>query len=144
MIQHIPSINDAMEVKGQTTLDNNTIDDLNDMDRKQVINKLMQMYRLNDSSSEHKEKIFFTVSDINTIYINNKDYKNIEDVPKLLAKLHKDGYLGKLEDKYRKYNIYYLTKKTEQINKAIGKLTKKQIIEASNYLNNINFMINNN
>lgn len=139
-----PYINSAMEANGQTTLNNNSLEDLNDTDRKQVINTLMKKYRLNSSSNEHKEKVFFTVSDINKVYKKHKDYKNIDDTPLLLTKLHKNSYLGKLEDKYRnKYNIYYLTKKTENINKKIKKLKPEQIIEAQNFLEKIGIYNNN-
>lgn len=135
-------INSAMESK-QIVSDENTFDDLDEGDRRQIINTLMKKYRLNSSSNEHKEKVFFTVTDVSKVYKKHKDYKNIDDVPLLLAKLHKDGYIGKLEDKYRNnYNIYYLTKKTEQINKKIGELTEKQIIEANNFLNEIGFYNN--
>ena len=60
------------EVNGQTTLDNNSIEDLDYTDREQVINKLMQLYRLNGYSNEHKENVFFTVKDIRKHYKNYK------------------------------------------------------------------------
>ncbi|MCQ2738003.1 MAG: hypothetical protein MJ224_05295, partial [archaeon] len=129
----IPYINSAMEAKGQITLDNISIDDLNDIERKQVINKLMQLYRLNGYSNEHIKNVFFTVKDIKAVYKIYKDYKNIDDVPTLLNRLYESGYIGKLEDKYKEMNIYYLTKKTENINNKI-EITEDQITQASNFL----------
>lgn len=137
----IPYINSAMEAKGQITLDNISIDDLNDIERKQVINKLMQLYRLNGYSNEHEQNVFFTVKDIKAVYKIYKDYKNIDDVPTLLNRLYESGYIGKLEDKYKEMNIYCLTKKTENINSEI-EITKDQIIQSTNFLDEIGIFNN--
>ena len=136
-----PYINNAMEAKRQTTLDNNSIEDLDYTDREQVINKLMQLYRLNGYSNEHKENVFFTVKDIRKHYKNYKNYKNIDNVPTLLNRLYESGYIGKLEDKYKNMNIYYLTKKTENINSEI-EITKDQIIQSTNFLDEIGIFNN--
>ena len=59
----------------------------------------------------------------------------------LLNRLYESGYIGKLEDKYKEMNIYYLTKKTENINSEI-EITKDQIIQSTNFLDEIGIFNN--
>ena len=66
-------------------------------------------------------------------HLNLDMEKNIDAVPTLLNRLYESGYIGKLEDKYKEMNIYYLTKKTENINNKI-EITEDQITQASNFL----------
>ena len=79
------------------------------------IDRLMAYYRLGGRSNQHKEDVFFTVSDLKSTFSRNRAYKNIKDVGKFLNSLYEKDYLGKLEGKYNGKNIYYLTSKCEEI-----------------------------
>ena len=79
------------------------------------IDRLMAYYKLGGRSNQHKEDVFFTVSDLKSTFSRNRAYKNIKDVGKFLNSLYEKDYLGKLEGKYNGKNIYYLTSKCEEI-----------------------------
>ncbi len=79
------------------------------------IDRLMAYYKLGGRSDQHKEDVFFTVSDLKSTFSRNRAYKNIKDVGKFLNNLYEKDYLGKLEGKYNGKNIYYLTSKCEEI-----------------------------
>lgn len=111
--------------------------DLDGYRQKTFINKLLQLYKLSGSSAEHKENVFFRLTDVKRVYYRYKAYKNIDDVGKLLHVLQLKGYLGKLELKdHNNQNIYYLTSKCENITVPI-ELTAEDRKEADKFLENI-------
>lgn len=113
-----------------------TIDTLNKYEREDAITRLLQMYRLKGRSSKWKKHVFFTVSDIKYAHGNKKAYKNIEDIPKLLNKFYKNGFIDKLDYKdARGQNIYYLTSKCNNITETI-EITSDDEVEARKYLQN--------
>lgn len=93
-----------------------SIESLNEYQTKEFIATLLKLYRLKGRSEEHKKNVFFTVSDVKYAYSNKKAYKNVNDIPKMLNKLYKMGFIDKLDYKDGKgQNIYYLTSKCENI-----------------------------
>lgn len=101
-------------------------------------NKLLQLYKLGGTSSEHKKNVFFRKSDIKRLYSTHKSYKNINDVNELLYVLYSKGYLGKLEFKCptTRQNIYYATSKCKNITVSVD-LTKGDRKAAREFLKNI-------
>lgn len=93
------------------------IDNLNSSEEQSFKKKLMTLYRLGGRGCDHKENVFFTIQDIENIFKSYKPFKNIKDLSTLLLTLTSRGYLGKLpfNDPYRKYNIYYLTSKCQEL-----------------------------
>lgn len=111
-----PYFNNALEKTN--TLDEyspHSFDDLNQSEEKQFIKKLLKVYRLGGRSSDHKENVFFTITDIKRTFRKNKAFKNIKDLSGLLYTLHNRGYLGKLEFKRTNETIYYLTSKCDEL-----------------------------
>ena len=104
----------------------------------QFINKLLELYRLGGTSSNHKGNVFFRLSDIKRIYYRYKVFKDIDDVGKLLHILQLKGYLGKLDfsDPNNKQNIYYITSKCENITVPV-ELNEDDKKAAEKYLNDI-------
>ena len=102
------------------------------------ISKLLQLYKLGKTSTEHKNNVFFRLTDVKRVYYRYKSYKNIDDVGNLLYILQSKGYLGKLEftDPSTKQNIYYVTSKCKNITVPI-ELTDEDKKEAVKYLDNI-------
>ena len=91
-------------------------EELTQLQKKEIPNKMLLLYGLRGKSSEHKdERVFFRVSDLRNIYGSRRAYKNIDNVPKLLDSLFKKGYLGKYEHKQENENLYYLTTKCDDI-----------------------------
>lgn len=131
-------INEVMEdfIGTQRTLDNGDLD-LDDLDNRQeqiFIKKLINYYGLGSRSSKFTNKpIFFTYNSLKRLYKKYSDFKNVEDISKLLMILHKKGYLDKLDYKYNKQNIYYLTPKCESIN-TYFELTKEDLKEANKFI----------
>ena len=131
------------ETKGNSTLDDaiilskrviTTIDIIPEYKQKETIAKLLQLYRLSGQGLNHEENVFFTVTDVKRLYSRNKPYKNIDDVPKLLNKFYKNGFIDKLDYKdVKRQNIYYLTSKCNDINDNIT-VTETDVFEAKKYL----------
>lgn len=110
--------------------------DLENHRQKVFSSKLLQLYRLGGNAIEHKENVFFKLSDVKRIYYRYKAYRNIDDVGKLLHTLQLKGYLGKLEFKDNDQNIYYLTSKCENITVPI-ELTEEDKKDADKFLKDI-------
>ena len=112
--------------------------ELDDYRQKIFVNKLIQLYKLGKSSSEHRKNVFFRLGDIKRRYYRYKAYKDIDDVSKLLYTLQIKGYLGKLDfnDPNTKQNIYYATTKCENITVSF-KLTENDKEEADKFLEKI-------
>ena len=83
--------------------------DLNTKQLKELPQKLLAIYGFRNAGADHKQNIFFRISDIKNYYGKRTAYKNIENVPQLLQSLHNKGYIGKYEIKQGKENLYYLT-----------------------------------
>lgn len=131
--------NDALESMGLYEHEENVTSyiDLDNYRQKTFINKLLQLYKLSGSSTEHKKNVFFRLTDVKRVYYRYKAYKNIDDVGKLLHILQLKGYLGKLELKdHNNQNIYYLTSKCENITVPI-ELTEDDKKEAAKFLDDI-------
>jgi len=137
------ALEDSQEQKTLTAYDEDTIiTSIDYLDRKNqeiVINRLMKYYRLNGSSQEHKENVFFTVNDIKRVYSKYKPYKDIDNVSNLLNNLHKKGYLGKLEYKFKGNNIYYLTTKCENITK-VKQIEDDDLVKETEFLSHIGIL----
>lgn len=88
------------------------------------LGRLMTYYKLGRRSKEHKEDVFFTVSDLRSTFSRKKAYKNIKDLSKFLHSLYEKGYLGKLEGKYNDKSIYYLTSQCDDID-FVFEITEK-------------------
>ena len=104
---------EKMNYKLQSRLDDmdiiETKADLSTKQLKELPQKLLAMYGFRNAGADHKQNIFFRVSDIKNYYGKRTAYKNIENVPQLLQSLHNKGYVGKYEIKQGKENLYYLT-----------------------------------
>lgn len=111
-----------------------TIESLEYYKQSKAISKLLEMFKLKGRGSNHKENVFFRVSDIKGAYANKKAFKNIDDVGALLNKLYDKGFINKL-DFYdnKRQNIYYLTSKCNDITSQI-KIDENDKIEAQNFL----------
>ena len=111
-----------------------TIDTLEKYKQKEAISRLLEVYRLKGQSLNHEENVFFTVRDVKRAYSRIKAYKNIDDVPKLLNKFYKSGFIDKLDYKdTNNQNIYYLTIKCNDITDNIT-VTKTDEDEAKKFL----------
>lgn len=115
-------------------IDTKTITSFSDLNYYQVdpaVKRLLKLYKLGGTSSEHKEDALFRISDIRRHYSKYKAYTNIDNVQTLIHRLVKKGYIDSLEYQDGKQNIYYLT---EQCNDIISsfKLTDeyKELAEA--------------
>lgn len=89
-----------------------------DLDYKQQdkgVSRLLKFYKLNGTSSEHKENVFFRISDIRRCYSKYKAYKNIDNVQILIHRLVKKGYIDSIEYQDGKQSIYYLTEQCNDI-----------------------------
>ena len=112
-----------------------TLDTIAPIDREEAIAILLQMYRLKGRSSKHQKNVFFTVTDVKYAHSQKKAYKNIDDIPKMLNKLYKLGFVDKLEYRDSKgQNIYYLTSKCKNITEAIT-VTETDVKKARNLFN---------
>ena len=89
--------------------------DLNNYQEEQAIKRLLKMYKLGGTSSDHKENVFFRISDIRRHYSKYKAYKNIDNVQALIHRLVKKGYIDSIEYQDGKQNIYYLTEQCNDI-----------------------------
>ena len=89
--------------------------DLNDYEEKQAIKRLLKLYKLGGTSSDHKENVFFRISDVRRHYSKYKAYKNIDNVQALIHRLVKKGYIDSIEYQDGKQNIYYLTEQCNDI-----------------------------
>ena len=116
----------------------NVYTELEEYEQRSFINKLLQLYKLLGTSSDHKENVFFRKTDVKRAYSTNKAYKNINDVNELLYALYIKGYLGKLEFKCptTHQNIYYATSKCENIKVSV-KLSEEDRKAAQEFLKNI-------
>lgn len=91
------------------------LDDLTLSQEKEFCNKLMKKFRLGSS----RENVFFTVADLKRKFRNRQVFNDIDDLSKLLYSLSEDGYIQKIEYKYRNMNIYYLTSKCDNMNEQV-------------------------
>lgn len=106
-----------------------SVSDLNNMQLKELPNKINMLYGFRGISSEHKQRVFFRVSDLKSTYFKRKAYQNIDNVPKLLQSLTKKGYLDKYEYQIsngrKTENLYYLTPMCEELSTQLN-LTEKE------------------
>ncbi len=102
-------LNSLSDVKAES------FSDLKDYEEKQAIKRLLKLYKLGGTSSDHKKDVFFRISDIRRHYSKYKAYKNIDNVQALIHRLVKKGYIDNLEYKDGKQNIYYLTEQCDDI-----------------------------
>lgn len=93
----------------------NSFSDLTYAEVDQAIKRLLKLYKLGGTSSDHKENVFFRISDIRRHYSKYKAYKNIDNVQNLIHRLVKKGYIDSIEYKDGKQNIYYLTEQCKDI-----------------------------
>lgn len=124
------------EIKHLDKFQSVTIEGIEPFNQNKAISKLLEMFKLKGRGNNHKENVFFRVSDIRGAYSNKKAFKNIDDgqVGNLLDKLYNKGFVNKL-DFYdnRRQNIYYLTSKCKETTSSI-KITEEDIIESQNFL----------
>ncbi|WP_346661976.1 hypothetical protein [uncultured Methanobrevibacter sp.] len=114
-----------------------TYNELDGYSQRVFVGRLLKWYKLGKTSNEHKENVFFRLTDIKRAYYRYKAYRNINDLGKLLHTLQLKGYLGKLEFKDPSgKNIYYVTPKCENINVPMV-LTDEDKEAAAKYLEDI-------
>lgn len=135
------ALENLQEQKNLYDTDVYTFDDLEPKEEQFAVKKLLQLYKLGGTNSEHKENIFFRISDITRVYKRYKDFKNIDNLRDLLYKLNKNGYLGKLEYQSKGKNIYYLTVKCDNIINTI-EFTQEDVFAQEEYLKDIGFYDN--
>lgn len=95
--------------------DNTSFSDLNHSEVELATKRLLKLYKIGGTSADHKENVFFRISDIRRHYSKYKPYKNIDNVKGLIHRLVKKGYLDSIEYKDGKQNIYYLTEQCNDI-----------------------------
>ena len=93
----------------------NSFSDLNYTEIDSAVKRLLKLYKLGGTSSDHEENVFFRISDIRRHYSKYKAYKNIDDVQSLIHRLVKKGYIDSIEYQDGKQNIYYLTEQCKDI-----------------------------
>ena len=119
-----------------TDIEVHSFADLTYPDEDRAIKKLLKLYKLDGTSSEHKENVFLRISDLRRCYSKYKAYKNIDNVQKLIHRLVKKGYLDSIEYQDGKQSIYYLTEQCKNI--AIPfELTEEDKESAKEFLCNI-------
>lgn len=119
-----------------TDIEVHSFADLTYPDEDRAIKKLLKLYKLGGTSSEHKENVFLRISDLRRCYSKYKAYKNIDNVQKLIHRLVKKGYLDSIEYQDGKQSIYYLTEQCKNI--AIPfELTEEDKESAKEFLCNI-------
>lgn len=99
-------------------IDNTAITSFSDLNYSQVdqaVKRLLKLYKIGGTSSEHKGNVFFRISDIRRHYSKYKAYKNIDNVQTLIHRLVKKGYIDSIEYQDGKQNIYYLTEQCRDI-----------------------------
>ena len=96
-------------------VDADSFSDLKDYEEKQAIKRLLKLYKLGGTSSDHEENVFFRISDVRRHYSKYKAYKNIDNVKALIHRLVKKGYIDSIEYQDGKQNIYYLTEQCNDI-----------------------------
>ena len=89
--------------------------DLKNYEEEQAIKRLLKLYKLGGTSSDHEEDVFFRISDIRRHYSKYKAYKNIDNVQALIHRLVKKGYIDSIEYKDGRQSIYYLTEQCNDI-----------------------------
>lgn len=102
-------LNSFNDIKGDS------FSDLKDYEEKRAIKRLLKLYKLGGTSTDHEKNVFFRISDIRRQYSKYKAYKNIDDVKSLIHRLVKKGYIDSIEYKDDKQNIYYLTAQCKDI-----------------------------
>lgn len=95
--------------------DNASFSDLNYSEVELATKRLLKLYKIGGTSADHKENVFFRISDIRRHYSKYKPYKNIDNVQGLIHRLVKKGYLDSIEYKDGKQSIYYLTEQCNDI-----------------------------
>lgn len=133
-----PYENDVMEhLKYRENLDKyeyETFSDLEYSRRQSAIAKLLEMYRLGGTGSNHKENVFFRINDLQRIHSSKRAFKDVDDVGSLLNKLYSNLYLEKLEyEDSRGRNIYYLTSKCKDLINPM-KFERADFDDANDYL----------
>lgn len=96
-------------------LNANSFSDLNYNEIDSAVKRLLKLYKLGGTSSDHEDNVFFRISDIRRHYSKYKAYKNIDDVKSLIHRLVKKGYIDSIEYQDGKQNIYYLTEQCKDI-----------------------------
>lgn len=97
------------------TINVNSFSDLNYPLIDSAVKRLLKLFKLGGTSSEHKDNVFFRISDIRRYYSKYKAYKNIDNVQSLIHRLVKKGYIDSIEYQDGKQNIYYLTEQCKNI-----------------------------
>ena len=112
--------------------------DLSPKDLKALPYKLIAGYGIRANSTNHKERVFFRVSDLQNLYSKYGAFKNGGDISKLLQSLYRKGYLGKYEYKHSKENLYYLTPLCESI---LTKFEPKKTYDeyVTDYITNVGY-----
>ena len=114
----------------------NSFSDLTYAEVDQAVKRLLKLYKLGGTSSDHKENVFFRISDIRRHYSKYKAYKNIDNVQNLIHRLVKKGYIDSIEYKDGKQNIYYLTEQCKDITVPF-ELIGEDIESAKNFLKKV-------
>lgn len=119
-----------------------SIDYMNSTTKSMVMNKLMSKHGIPKTKKEaelgnKQDKHFFIASTVNRRF-NNKEVRNIGDLGNCLSDLSIRGFIGKLEEKKGKANVYYLDKEVIKNLKSSYILDKKDITKALDHLKEIN------
>ena len=114
----------------------NSFSDLSYTEIDSAVKRLLKLYKLGGTSSDHEKNVFFRISDIRRHYSKYKAYKNIDNVQSLIHRLVKKGYIDSIEYQDGKQNIYYLTEQCKDI--AIPfELTKEDTEKAEDFLKEV-------
>ena len=112
---------------------NTSFSDLNHSEVELAIKRLLKLYKLGGTSVDHKENLFFRISDIRRHYSKYKPYKNIDNVQSLIHRLVKKGYIDSIDYKDGKQSIYYLTEQCNDISIPF-ELSEEDIEKAEEFL----------
>lgn len=87
-----------------------------------------------ETKNEHyNKKYFFRINDVRKKFKNHKSIKDIEDLSSTMINLAYRGFLGKLENKYNRANVYFLNKEIIEDITEDYNLTNEDIEIAINY-----------
>ncbi len=117
-------------------IDATSFSDLKSYEEDQAVKRLLKLYKLGGTSTDHKDDVFFRISDIRRHYSKYKAYKNIDNVQSLIHRLVKKGYVDSIEYQDGKQNIYYLTNQCNNIT-APFELTEEDKESAEEFLKRV-------
>lgn len=133
-----PIMSEEVETLYEEIYNSNSIEKTVDESNKVTVDILMSEYglteRRNKNSDELKQINYFTPNTIKRKFKNHKTVKDISNIQTVLNNLEKKGYMGKLPEKHRKQNVYYLNKNEIKEIKKNYKITKKDLDNAKKYL----------